>query len=193
MQPTRKPRLSLIAAVAANGVIGSDNALPWRLPEDLKRFKALTLGHPVIMGRKTYESIGRPLPGRRNIIITHNATYAADGCETASSLGNALAACSGTAEEIFVIGGAQIYAEALPRAQRLYLTEIRAEFAGDARFPEFDRRAWRETARERHRTEEGIEFDFAVYDRIQTADTGTRTLSSYTGAAPGGAAPGAVR
>ncbi len=168
MEPARKPRLSLIAAVAANGVIGSDNALPWRLPEDLKRFKALTLGHPVIMGRKTYESIGRPLPGRRNIIVTRNAAYAAEGCETASSLGNALAACNGTAEEVFVIGGAQIYAEALPLAQRLYLTEIGRDFPGDARFPEFDRGAWRETAREWHRAEEGIEFDFAVYDRIQT-------------------------
>jgi dihydrofolate reductase len=165
MEPTRKPRLSLIAAVAANGVIGSDNALPWRLPEDLKRFKALTLGHPVIMGRKTYESIGRPLPGRRNIIITHNATYAADGCETASSLGTALAACNGTAEEIFVIGGAQIYAEALPLAQRLYLTEIRRDFPGDARFPEFDRDAWCETAREPQSTTEGLAFAFVVYDR----------------------------
>ena len=165
MEPARKPRLSLIAAVAANGVIGSDNALPWRLPEDLKRFKALTLGHPVIMGRKTYESIGRPLPGRRNIIVTRNAAYAAEGCETARSLGDALAACNGTAEEVFVIGGAQIYAEALPLAQRLYLTEIGRDFPGDARFPEFDRDAWRETAREKQSTAEGLVFAFAVYDR----------------------------
>jgi dihydrofolate reductase len=117
----------------------------------------------------------------------------ADGCETASSLEAAVAACNGTTDEVFVIGGAQIYAKALPLAQRLYLTEIRRDFPGDARFPEFERGDWRETARERHRAEEDIEFDFAVYDRIQTADTGTRTLSSYTRAAPGGAAPGAVR
>lgn len=167
MHADRKPCLSLIAAVAANGVIGSDNALPWRLPEDLKRFKALTLGHPVIMGRKTYASIGRPLPGRRNIVVSRNAAFAAAGCETAASLEAAIAACAGTADEIFVIGGAQIYAEALPLAERLYLTEIRAEFPGDARFPAFDRDAWRETARERHPGENGIGFDFAVYERAR--------------------------
>ena len=164
MQADRKPRLALIAAIAANGVIGSDNALPWRLPEDLKRFKALTLGHPVIMGRKTYESIGRPLPGRRNIVVTRNADWRTEGCETAASLEAALAACGG-AEEVFVIGGAQLYAAALPLARRLYLTEIRADFPGDARFPAFDRDAWRETSRERHRQDGGIAFDFAVYDR----------------------------
>jgi len=172
MQDDRKPCLSLIAAVAANGVIGSDNALPWRLPEDLKRFKALTLGHPVIMGRKTFESIGRPLPGRRNIVVSRNAAFAAAGCETAASLEAAIAAiaaCAGTADEIFVIGGAQIYAEALPLARRLYLTEIRAEFPGDAHFPAFDRGAWRETAREHHRAESGIEFDFTVYERAESA------------------------
>jgi dihydrofolate reductase len=165
MQPARKPRLSLIAAVAANGVIGSDNALPWRLPADLKRFKALTLGHPVIMGRKTHESIGRPLPGRRNIVVSRNAAYGAEGCEVATSLEAALAACQDDDGEVFVIGGAQLYAAALPLAQRLYLTEIHAGFAGDAHFPAFDRNAWRETARERQRGEEGIAFDFAVYDR----------------------------
>lgn len=166
MAQARKPRLSLIAAVASNGVIGSDNTLPWRLPEDLKRFKALTLGHPVVMGRKTYESIGRPLPGRRNIVITRDATYAADGCETANSLETALAACNATTDEVFVIGGAQIYAEALPLAQRLYLTEIRREFPGDARFPVFDRIGWQEKTRERLSTPEGLEFDFVVYDRM---------------------------
>ena len=165
MDQARKPRLSLIAAVAANGVIGSDNALPWRLPEDLKCFKALTLGHPVIMGRKTHESIGRPLPGRRNIVVSHNATFAAAGCETAASLEAAIAACAGTADEIFIIGGAQIYAKALPLAERLYLTEICAEFPGDARFPAFDRDIWHETAREHHLGGNGISFDFAVYER----------------------------
>lgn len=165
MDQARKPRLSLIAAVAANGVIGSDNALPWRLPEDLKRFKALTLGHPVIMGRRTHESIGRPLPGRRNIVISRNAAYRAEGCEVAASLGEAINACISAEDEIFVIGGAQIYAAAMQWAQRLYLTEILADFDGDARFPDFDREAWQETARERHRSASGIGFDFAIYER----------------------------
>lgn len=167
MQDDRKPRLALIAAVAANGVIGSDNALPWRLPEDLKRFRALTLGHPVIMGRRTFESIGRPLPGRRNIVVTRNAAWRVEGCETASSLEAALAAAGTGGDEIFVIGGAQIYAEALPLAQRLYLTEIRQPFTGDARFPDVNRVEWKETARETYRTAEGLEYDFAVYDRLQ--------------------------
>lgn len=180
MDQASKPRLSLIAAVAANGVIGSDNALPWRLPEDLKRFKALTLGHPVIMGRRTHESIGRPLPGRRNIVISRNAAFAAEGCETAASLESAIAACAGTADEIFVIGGAQIYAKALPLAERLYLTEIRAEFPGDASFPAFDRDVWRETARERNPGENGIGFDFVVYERTR----GEASLSRDT-TAPG--------
>ncbi len=165
MPSARKPRLSLIAAVAANGVIGSENELPWRLPEDLKRFRVLTLGNPVIMGRRTFESIGRPLPGRRNIVVTRNIDYRAEGCETRNTLGAALAACQGGSDEVFVIGGAQIYAEALPLAQRLYLTEIRRAFEGDARFPHWDRTAWKEVAREAHRTGDGLEYEFAVYDR----------------------------
>lgn len=164
MASARPPLVSVIAAVAANGVIGAGNALPWRLPEDLKHFRAATLGHPVIMGRKTFESIGRPLPGRRNIVVTRNAEYQAAGCETAASLAAALAACAGT-DEVFVIGGAELYAAALPLAQRLYLTEIRAAFDGDARFPDFDRGAWRETAREHHRSAGGIDFDFTLYAR----------------------------
>ena len=166
MHADRKPRLALIAAVASNGVIGSDNALPWRLPEDLKRFKALTLGHPVIMGRKTFESIGRPLPGRRNLVITRNAGYRAEGCEVLASLGAALAACAGGTDEVFVIGGAQIYTEALPLAQRLYLTEIRRDFPGDARFPAWRSDRWKEVAREKCSGEDGLQYDFAVYDRI---------------------------
>ncbi|MBE7423969.1 MAG: dihydrofolate reductase [Zoogloeaceae bacterium] len=164
MAQPRLPRLSLIAAIAANGVIGAGNALPWRLPEDLRRFRALTLGHPVIMGRKTFESIGRPLPGRRNIVITRNREYQAAGCEVMVSLADALDACRDAGDEIFVIGGAQIYAEALPLAQRLYLTELKAEYPGDARFPQLDRAAWRECARERG-TGSGIAFEFAVYER----------------------------
>lgn len=167
MEIARKPRVSLIAAVAANGVIGNGNALPWRLPEDLKRFKALTLGHPVIMGRKTFESIGRPLPGRRNIVISRNTLFAAEGCETAPSLDAALASCAGTTNEIFVIGGAQIYSEAMPLADRLYLTELRRDFPGDARFPEFNRQDWRESSREQGCAAGGMHFDFATYDLRQ--------------------------
>lgn len=159
------PCISLIAAVASNGIIGAGNALPWRLPEDLKRFRSLTLGHPVIMGRRTFESIGRALPGRRNIVVTRNPGFVAPGCETAGSLEAAVAACAGATDEVFVIGGAQLYAQALPQARRLYLTEIRAEFDGDTRFPSFDPDPWRESAREHQRSESGLEFDFAVYDR----------------------------
>ena len=165
MSIARKPRLSLIAAVADNGIIGSNNALPWRLPEDLKRFRTLTMGHPVIMGRKTHESIGRPLPGRRNIVVTRNRGFRAEGCEVAESLQAAIAACGPGCEEAFIIGGAQIYKEALPMARRAYLTEIRRSFEGDARFPDLDRLEWKETAREAHVSSEGLAFDFAVYDR----------------------------
>lgn len=164
MQQHRKPRLSIIAAVAANGVIGNANALPWHLPEDLKRFRALTLGHPVIMGRKTHESIGRPLPGRRNIVISRDKLFTAAGCEVTVSLEAAIEACQHGSEEIFVIGGAQIYAEALSYAKRLYLTEINSDFQGDARFPAFDLSHWHETSRLRQCTAEGLGFDFAVYD-----------------------------
>lgn len=164
MESALKTRISIIAAVAANGVIGSGNALPWQLPEDLKRFKALTLGHPVVMGRKTFESIGRPLPGRRNIIVSRNAVFSADGCETAASLDAALASCAETTDEVFVIGGAQIYAEAMPLADRLYLTEIRMDFPGDAHFPVFNRQDWREASREKRHAADGTQYDFATYD-----------------------------
>jgi dihydrofolate reductase len=161
------PRICLIAALAANRVIGNNNALPWRLPADLARFKALTMGHPVVMGRKTYESIGKPLPGRRNLVISRNRDYSAPGCEVVHSLDDAIAACRG-AREIFVIGGAELYRESLPRAHRLEITEIRAGFEGDATFPEVTQGQWRETAREIHSDEAGIPFryDFARYERM---------------------------
>ena len=160
-------RICIIAALAANRVIGKNNALPWRLPADLKHFRGLTMGHPVLMGRKTHESIGKALPGRRNLVISRDPSYSAPGCEVLHSLDAAVAACSG-AQEIFVIGGAQLYREALPRAQRLEFTEIHAEFEGDAVFPEFPMEAWRQTGREIHRDEAGVPFryDFARYERI---------------------------
>jgi dihydrofolate reductase len=160
------PRICLIAALAANRVIGRNNALPWHLPADLKRFKALTMGHQIVMGRNTYESIGRPLPGRRNLVITRNGSYSAPGCEVVHSLDATLAACRG-AQEIFVIGGAGLFRESLPRAHCLEFTEIRAEIEGDVTFPEFCMSEWRETAREIHGDEAGIPFryDFATYER----------------------------
>ena len=139
--------------------------MPWRLPADLQRFKSLTMGHPVIMGRKTWASLGRALPGRRNIVVSRDRTCQAAGAEVAGSLAAALALC-GDAEEVFVIGGAEIYAQALPFASRLQLTEIARDFAGDTRFPDFERSAWRETAREHHAGAD-FEYDFVTYQRQQ--------------------------
>lgn len=140
-------RVSFIVAMAENRVIGRDNQLPWQLSADLKHFKALTMGKPVIMGRKTWESIGRPLPGRTNIVVTRDPRYTADGCVVVHSIDAALQACSGS-EEVMVIGGAEFYRQVLPEASTLYLTLVHDEFEGDAFFPELDRREWREIERE---------------------------------------------
>ncbi|MFC5301537.1 type 3 dihydrofolate reductase [Azospira restricta] len=156
--------LSLIAAMDRERLIGRDNALPWHLPEDLRHFKTTTLGKPVIMGRKTWESLGRPLPGRRNIVVSRNAGYRADGGELATSLEAALALCA-DAEEAFVIGGAELYRQALPLAQRMYLTEVDGRHEGDAWFPDFPADQWRETAREAHVSAGGIGFAFVRYER----------------------------
>lgn len=155
-------RLSLIAAMARNRVIGRDNTLPWRLPEDLRYFKATTLGKPVIMGRKTWESLGRPLPGRLNIVVTRNASYRAEGATVVTGLPQAIAA-AGEVEEAFVIGGAELYRQALPLAQRIYLTEIATDVDGDASFPEFADSDWAEISRDPQRAESGLEFAFVVY------------------------------
>lgn len=148
-------RLSLVAALAHNRVIGRDNKLPWHLPEDLKHFRALTSGHPVIMGRKTFESIGRPLPGRLNIVISRNGELRIPGVTTVTSLDQALLECKGKPgnEEVFVIGGAQIYSEALPRADRLYLTILEQGVEGDALFPEWRESGFREVSRREGLTE----------------------------------------
>ncbi len=144
-----RPRVTLVAAVARNGVIGRGGALPWRLPADLRRFRAVTWGHPVVMGRRTWESIGRPLPGRRNIVVTRRRGYRAPGAEVVPSPQAALAAAAG-AGEVMVIGGAEVYAAFLPLADRILLTEVEAEPEGDTFFPRLDPGEWRETARERH-------------------------------------------
>jgi len=159
------PRVSIIAALARNRAIGRDNRMPWRLPEDLRRFRRLTIGHAVIMGRKTFESIGSPLPGRNNIVITRSRDWSAPGCTVVYSLDAALSAAADS-EEAFVIGGAQIYALALPRARRLYMTEIDRDFEGDTFFPELDRSRWREVSRERLASggAEGFDYAFVEYE-----------------------------
>lgn len=161
---SKGPRVYLVAAVAANGVIGAQGKLPWHLPEDLKHFKALTLGHPVIMGRKTWESLGKALPGRDNIVVTRTPGYDAPGASVASSLDGALALCAGE-PTVFVIGGAELYAEALPVADGLVLTEIQRDYSGDARFPDYNSAAWRETQRKPQTSAEGLRFDYVLYEK----------------------------
>ena len=163
--------VSLIAAIARNRVIGVDNRLPWNLPDDLRRFRTLTWGKPIVMGRRTHESIGRPLPGRRNIVITRQGRVA-EGCERAESLPAALEMAVGAPETV-VIGGARCYREALPLASRLYLTRIEADFTGDVRFPEWDPSEW--TVRERERFSPGgaapFGYEFVVLERQSTDRT----------------------
>ena len=152
--------LSIIVAMDRNRLIGRGNALPWRLPADLKHFKEVTLGKPVVMGRKTYESIGRPLPGRHNIVISRNPDFTASGCTLVRSADAALQA-AGDVPEVMLIGGAQLYAELIPRVQRLYLTRIDAAFEGDAWFPELDDREWREIHRVDHSADAANTFDYS--------------------------------
>ena len=158
------PTVSLIAAVARNGGIGRNNQLLVHLPEDLAHFKRTTLGAPILMGRKTWDSIGRALPGRRNIVISRNPAFAAAGAEVAPSLDAALDRVS-AAPKVYVIGGASIYAAALPRADELVLTEIDADLEADTWFPAWDRRAFRQTARESHRSPQGFDYSFVTYLR----------------------------
>jgi dihydrofolate reductase len=156
--------LSLIAAVARNGAIGKDNALLWRLPEDLKFFKRTTLGCPVIMGRKTWDSIGRPLPGRRNIVITRNPDWQREGAEVFHDLDSALAATM-NAEKVFVIGGGELYSQALPKANELILTEVDADFTGDTFFPAWNRDEFTEISRESHTADLGWAYHFVIRQR----------------------------
>ena len=165
-------QLALIAAVADNGVIGSNNTLPWHLPEDLQYFKHCTMGKPIIMGRLTYDSIGRPLPGRTNIVISREVGLMVEGVQVAGDVPAALeiarvAAAKASVDEVVVIGGAQIYALALPLAQRLYLTEVHAEISGDVFFPAWDRTQWQERQRDDHHASDANPYDysFVVYER----------------------------
>jgi len=158
--------ISLIVAMSRNRTIGQGNALPWHLPADLKYFKRITLGKPIIMGRKTFESIGRPLPGRTNIIVTHELAYRANGCTVVHSIDEAISVAQAH-EEVMVIGGATLFEQILPRAERIYLTEIDEEFAGDTFFPELEQCTWREIQREHHVPDEQNThaYSFVVLER----------------------------
>ena len=160
-------RLSVIAAVARNGVIGAGNRMPWHLPADLRHFRALTMGHRIIMGRKTWESLGRPLPGRENVIVSRNAGLVAPGCQVVPSLAAALAG-SALPPPMFCVGGAALYRIALPLADAAHLTEIDADFAGDTKMPPLAPGEWREIAREPGTdAATGISFAFVTYARIR--------------------------
>jgi dihydrofolate reductase len=162
------PRLSLIAAMARNRVIGRDNKLPWRLPADLKRFRTLTTGHPIIMGRKTFDSLGRALPNRHNIVMTRDVNFRADDVTVVNGISAAIAA-AGDVSEMFVIGGAHVYEQLLPLADRLYLTLIDADVPGDAWFPDYGAEHWLETSRERFPADDtnSSAMEFVTLDRIQ--------------------------
>ncbi len=166
LQTDRKPQVVLIVAMAAERVIGKDGQLPWHLSADLKRFKALTMGHPVIMGRKTHDSIGRALPGRRNIVISRNENLTVNGADCVSSLAAALELVE-SADQAYVIGGEQIYRLALPLADRIELTQIGTSVQGDAWFSEIDEEQWNERRREkRSDAASGLRYDFVTLERI---------------------------
>ncbi|MDO9054008.1 MAG: dihydrofolate reductase [Gallionella sp.] len=168
MPPTSilNPKISILVAMAKNRTIGINNTLPWRCPEDLKHFKALTMGHHMIMGRKTFDSIGKPLPGRTTVVVTRDRNLTIAGCLVAHSLPEAIAAC-GDDTRIFIVGGAEIYTQAMPLADTLYLTEIQSDVNGDAWFPEFDQTEWHEAAREirRQETPQALEYHFVTYSK----------------------------
>ena len=157
----------IIAAMDRNRLIGDGDRLPWRLPADLRRFKVLTMGKPIIMGRRTHETIGKVLPGRRNIVLSRNPDYRAPGCDVVASFEEALGVCE-DADELMIVGGAQLYAEALPWAHRLHLTLLHASFSGDAWFPDYDHREWREISREDHEADADSPCAFSFVDLERT-------------------------
>lgn len=166
-------RISILAAVADNGVIGRDGKLPWHLSDDLRRFKRLTMGHTIVMGRGTWESIGRPLPGRRTIVVTRQPQYRvdADGMEVAASLDDALRIAEAAGDdEVFIVGGAEIYRLALPRADRLELTRVHGSVAGDTYFPEVDWRQWRLADSETHDMDDRNDYGYSVQIYERTAE-----------------------
>ncbi len=164
-----KPIISLIAAMANNRVIGKENQMPWHLPADLGHFKTVTMGKPVIMGRKTYESIGRPLPGRKNIVISRDENYRLEACETAVSLEEAMALVDDV-EELMIIGGGYLYSQTIPQADRLYLTFIDLDVDGDTHFPPFEQLKLREVKREKHLRDEKNPYDYEFVDFVVDRD-----------------------
>lgn len=158
--------ISIIVAVAEGGVIGGGGDLLWHISEDLRRFKQITSGHTVIMGRKTYDSIGRPLPKRRNIVITRNGEWSAEGCERAESLEQAVAMCAGE-EEVFIIGGGEIYRQSMAIADKLYLTQVNKPYEGDTYFPEIRPEEWQEVSRESFERGEKFEHPFEFIDLVR--------------------------
>ena len=165
-------KIALVVAVSQNNVIGRDNQLPWHLPEDLQYFKSVTMGKPILMGRKTFDSIGRPLPGRKNIVITRDLEWDAEGVEVVHSIDDALTAgtdaCAvANSDEIMVIGGAQIYRDCLPIADRLYLTRVEAEIEGDAFFPDIDIKQWQKIAEKTPKEIDKYSYCFQVLERTK--------------------------
>jgi len=160
-------KISIIVAMAENRVIGANNQMPWHLPADLKRFRQITWDSPILMGRNTHEAIGKPLPGRTNLIVSRNLGYQASGCLVFNDPDSALAKACQLADEVFVIGGAKLYEIFLPRAETLYITEIKKAFAGDTLFPEWHRQDWREAAREDISDDgaAGFDYSFLKYTR----------------------------
>jgi len=162
-------KVAIVAAVARGGVIGRSGSIPWRIPEDSRRFRDLTMGHAVVMGRRTWDSLPerfRPLPGRRNVVVTRNSDWYCEGAERAASLGDALERL-GDEAQVFVIGGSELYADALPLADELQLTEIDADFEGDVFFPSFDRSAFDEMSREERLSPDGVPLAFVRYVRTR--------------------------
>ena len=165
MSRPHQPRIYLVAAVATNGIIGANGRLPWHFPEELRHFKEVTLGHPIIMGRRTWESLKGPLPGRKNIVVTRTPGYQAAGASVAASLAEALAQC-GAVPKAMVIGGSRLFEESLPIAAGLELTEIHRDYPGDTWFPDYDRSKWQEKKREARTAGDGTRFDYVLYERV---------------------------
>lgn len=182
--------ISIVVAYAANRAIGRDGQLPWRLPGDMRRFRELTSGHCVVMGRRTYESLPdafRPLPGRRNLVLSRNPAYAPAGAEVLPDLDSAVVACGG---ECFVVGGAAVYAEALPVVERIYATEIGQEVEGDTFFAELERGAWRAGERSEQMKEDGLSYSFVVYERVAGGGEGAPVDTAEVDASGEGGAAG---
>jgi dihydrofolate reductase len=169
MPTSQRPKISAIVAMSENRVIGDDIHLPWHLPADLKHFKTITSGHPILMGRKTYESIGRPLPNRTNIIITRNHAFKAEGCTVIQSIDQAIENAAATnCDEMFIIGGAEVYKQLMPHIQRIYLTIVHEIFEGDVFFPELNLAEWKETSRVKHDADDDndYEYSFITLERV---------------------------